>query len=189
MCGNSNNGFTLLELIIVIAIIALLGTVVVPNLRSKDPKKERKEFVARLNNLMTFAWYNGITTGKVQRVVFDLSKQLVYLEQQKNLLERPGQEPEYEPIKRAYNETSLTWPKHYLIKNFLLEGYDEATRHGGGLKMTWFFIVPDGLTQDVKINALDMSDKEHARKGIPFSIVLNPFSAQFKEYGQFQTIA
>lgn len=191
MCGKLNNGFSIIELIVVIAIIALLGTVVVPNFQGKDPKKERQTFTAQLNDFMTFAWYNGITTGKIQRVVFDLNNHQVYLEQQKVREERPSQETTYERVNRGYTQTAIAWPKHFVIKNFIIEGFDEVGKYGSGgaLKTTWFFIVPDGLAQDVIINIVDKSDQTQTRNGHPFSLILNPFSAQFKEYEQFQKIA
>jgi len=184
MCGSSNRGFTLLEVLIVLAILGIMGTVVVPNLRGRDPATERKEFVARLNQFMTFAWYNGVVTDKVQKIVFDFEKQVIRLEQQKMEEEKPSQETVYEPVTRAYTQTTLAWPKRYHVKNFLIEGFDEAV--GRKLKKTWIFVVPDGLAQDVVMNIVDMSDVSQARKGAPFSLVLNPFTAHFKEYDNFQ---
>ncbi len=104
--------------------------------------------------------------------------------------EKPSQETVYELVTRAYTQTELTWPKNYQVKNFFIEGFDEAARYGGGRKMkaTWFFLVPDGLTQDVVINAVDMNDRTGARKGKQFSLVLNPFTAHFKEYNGFQQV-
>jgi len=190
MCGNLNRGFTLLEILIVLAIIALLGTVVVPNLRGRNPAAERKQFVAQLNEFMSFAWYNGVTTGKIQKIIFDFEKDTIRLEQQKMQEERPSQETVYELVTRAYTQTTINWPKKYLVKNFFIEGFDEAARYGSGRKMksAYFFLVPDGLTQDIVINVIDMNDRTGARKGKQFSLVLNPFTAHFKEYNDFQQV-
>ena len=185
-----NKGFSLLEVMIVLLIMALLGTFVVPNLQGSKPAAERKQFVAQLNEFMAFAWYNGVTTGKVQKIVFDLEKNSIRLEQQKMKEEKPSQETVYELVTRAYTQTELEWPKQYQVKNFFIEGSDEVARYGSGrtLKSAYFFLVPDGLTQDVVINAIDMNDRTGTRKGKQFSLVLNPFTAHFKEYDSFQQV-
>ena len=73
------------------------------------------------------------------------------------------------------------------IKQFNIEGFDEMSRYGVGRKTTemWFYIMPDGLTQEVTINALDTKDLKN-NKPRPFSLVLSPFSAIFKYYDTFQ---
>lgn len=188
MFGKSNKGFTLFQLLVALGIIGLLGAALVPNLRRENPAQERKNFVSELNKLMSYAWFNGVTQNKVQRIVFDFNASIVRLEQQTQKTEHPGQEAEYVPIKRTHTATSLAWPKHYEIKNFFIEGYDEAAKYSGSLDTTWFFLVPDGLTQDVILNIVDTKNIKSSRKGTPFSLVLNPFSAQFKEFNHFQNI-
>ena len=49
----------------------------------------------------------------------------------------------------------------------------------------WFYIIPEGMTQDVVLNFIDTND---AYDGHPrqVGLVLNPFTAQFKEYDEFQ---
>ena len=58
-------------------------------------------------------------------------------------------------------------------------------REGRQTTELWFFIVPEGLAQDVVINLLDMRDKDRG-KAKQVGLVLNPFAAQFKSYDSFQ---
>jgi hypothetical protein len=50
----------------------------------------------------------------------------------------------------------------------------------------WFFVIPEGLTQAVTINLFDTKDLLQNKKPRPVGLVLNPFSAQFSVYDQFQ---
>ena len=191
MCGRSSiTGFTVLEIMIAIAIIGMISAVVLPNLQGRNPAVERKNFVARLNELLSYAWYNGVTTGKVQRIAFDFTTHKIRIEQQKENPGRSLQKPMYEPIKRAYIDTVIDWPKHLRVKNFYIEGYDEAERYGAGSKMqtTWFFIAPDGLAQEVLINIMDTQDRIAAKKAKRIHIELNPFNVQFAEQNGFKQI-
>jgi len=183
-------GFTLFEIIMVLAIIGTLGVAMTSGLRRSDPVQDRKNFVAELNNLMSAAWFNGVTRGAIQRITFNFENNTIFIEQQKASDIRPGKEEVYERVKRAYSSTTLSWPKHFRLKNFFIEGFDEVTKYGEGseMKKVYFFIMPDGLTQDVTLNIVDMNHKVSARQGTPFSLALNPFSAQFKEHKHFQNI-
>ncbi len=75
-------GFTLLELVIAIAIVAILGVVLVPTFRGEREKLETKEFVAKLNTLMQAAWQQALSSQKVQRVFFDFNKKSIALSEQ-----------------------------------------------------------------------------------------------------------
>lgn len=188
MRGNCKNGFTLFEILIALALIALLGTVIVPNLTTRVPAAERKAFVANLNALVGFAWQQALITNKLHKVSVDLGKKLISVSVRSDAPADSKQKDEpFEPIKQANIKTSLVWPDNLVVKNFYIEGFDEAARYGSGRKMeeTWFFIVPEGLAQDVVINITDTKDRSRGRPK-QIGLVLNPFTAQFKEYGTFQ---
>ena len=180
--GTYKKGFTLIEILIAIAFIGLMATVVVPNLGRRKPKEERKAFIAKLNSLVQLSWQNAILTGKLQRVLFDFTNQRVTLEQS---TDTKGHK--FAPLKRSYLQTEIAWPQRYQVKNFFIEGFDEATRFvGKKTGQTWFYIVPDGLTQRVTINLLDTADKGADRRPAKVGLVLNPFNARFNVYDTFK---
>lgn len=184
MCGKSK-GFTLIEILVVIALIGLLTTIVVPAFKRRSPHEERRSFIAQLNSLTRFSWQQALITRKLQAVVFDMKKRHVRVEQSTGAV-KDGK-PQLEQIKRAYIRTSLELPKQLQIQNFIIEGFDEMSRFGARpTEEVFFYIVPDGLTQAVTINLIDTKDLNAAKKPRQVGLVLNPFTAQFTTHASFQ---
>jgi len=183
----TKSGFTLLEVVVALAIVALIAGLVVPRLAPRKPKQEREQFVAALNALTKFAWQRAVSKNKIQRIEFFFDRREIRLLKDLEKKDAKG-EPMFGPIKDAYRSTTMKIPKQYQFKNFYIEGVDEMARHGAGqdVKGAWFYILPDGLAQSVLINFFDVNDLR-AGKPRPVGLVLNPFSAQFKVYSAFQT--
>ena len=152
----------------------------------KKAGQERNEFLARLNSLTQLARQNALTLNKLYKVVFDFKKKMISLEQATTQKDAKGQ-PKFEPAKVTHLQTSIPWPAYLQIKNFYIEGSDEAARHvGRELGETWFFVVPDGLTQRVTINVADTNDRDADGRPKKIGLVLNPFNAQFIAYDTFK---
>lgn len=179
MFGKSKQGFTLIELVVVIMILGIVATMIVPNLQQRLPGYKRQAFINEFNTLLAFGWQNALASQKVNRIFFDFKKRIVKLEE-----EEPGPTPDkttYKPVSQAYRKTFYEWPETIEIKNFFIDGVDEFGAGKEVLTM-WFYIVPEGLTQEVIINILDTSQSTN----ISIGLVLNPFTAQLKEYDRFQ---
>lgn len=177
MFGSCKQGFTLLEILVAIALIGVVATIVIPNLGSRRPMQERKQFIARLNALGSFARDSAMITRKIHKIVFSFKDRRVSLE--------VG--PDFTPPKNAYISTSFSLPSQLRIRNFVIEGTDEMEQLGG--RQTgelWFFVVPEGLAQQVTINMIDRDDLLSSGKARPIGLVLNPFSVHFDEYDAFQ---
>ena len=50
----------------------------------------------------------------------------------------------------------------------------------------WFFVMPDGVCQEVIVNIVDQPENQSEKEGKQFSVVLNPFTAQCVMYDTFQ---
>jgi prepilin-type N-terminal cleavage/methylation domain-containing protein len=176
--------FALIEVLIAIAIIAILASIVVPNFQARQPRYERELFIARLNSLVYVAWQQAIMTRAVHKVSFNFSRKVISIAREV-VSNSPKKEPEFKPVTGQFFQTTLRLPENIKIQQFILEGFDEMKRSTGQTNEVWFFIIPDGLTQMVTINALDMRDTTR-NKPRQFSLVLNPFNAQFMPYDTFQ---
>lgn len=185
--GTSNqDGFTLLEILIAIAIIAIISALVVPNIGQLLPRYAREKAISRLNALVQLGWQRAISTHKTHKVQFDINSRIISLQEDTG---QPDKKDEsiFIPVKTSYLASGFEWPAALDIKQFFIEGFDEMGRFAGRKKTAqiWFFIIPEGLTQDVIININDTSDMKNG-SARSFSLVLNPFTAQFEVYDTFQ---
>lgn len=183
MLGSSKKGFTLIEILIAIAIIGILMAVAIPNLRRFSPHRVRKEFIAKLNTITQFAWNSALTTRKVQQVHFDFDKRIISIKASTGVI-KDG-EAEFAPVKASYVKSTLAIPKTIEIKNFIIEGTDQFGLSAHRSE-AWFYIVPDGMAQAATINFIDTKDALPSGKARPVGLVLNPFNARFKVYDSFQ---
>ena len=181
--AKTESGFTLLELLVAIALLGILGTILIPNFYRARPRYEREQFIGRINALVRRAWQNAIITHRVHRVSLDLDmdKRLIAAAMATGRRDQKG-EPEFKPV-----SSSFSVPDTLQIKQFIIEGFDEMKRFSGRQTgEAWFFIVPEGLTQEVIINFIDKKDVLYDGRPRPVGLVLNPFTAQFEEYDSFQ---
>jgi prepilin-type N-terminal cleavage/methylation domain-containing protein len=184
--GKSKHGFTLIELLITIAIIAVLSAIVLPNMTRSQVGYERKSFIAALNSLLKYAQSHAIITYTNQQIVLDLKNRIMELREQTDKKDPKG-EIIYRKAPSGYINTTVKIPENIDVKNFIIEGFDEMGR--SSIKKTgdfWFFVVPEGMAQEVTMNFVDTQDRLYNDKPRPIGLVLNPFTAQFKEYDTFQ---
>lgn len=181
----NNPGFSLLEIMIAVAIIGMVAATVVSNFARRMPRAQRENFINSLNNLAQFARQRTLITRKLHKVAFDLAQRRAWIEQQMGK-DSKG-EPVFAPIKSASIRASYSWEPHFVFQNFFIEGVDELSAYSSGKKTeeVWFFIVPDGLAQEVTINVADTKDTINKRSR-HIGLVLNPFTAEYKVYDEYQ---
>lgn len=178
-CGTlSKSGFTLIELIVAIAIIGVMATIFVPRLRS-PAATPIDQLTQKIKELTRLGYERAITTGKVHRIMFrfkeDPSIQLEIGGDQRTSLG----EMKFFPIGAVGSlPTRIAWEDRFAIKNFYIKGFDEVAR--GPLKDAFLYLLPEGLSQESVINIRD--EKAGATRGM----VLNPFTVQWAVYDTLQ---
>jgi prepilin-type N-terminal cleavage/methylation domain-containing protein len=181
-----SKGFTVIELVVVLAIIALLAAVVVPNLGPRSIKYQHDEFVTRLNGLVNLGWQDAIATQKVHKIVFDLNNNNVKIFVETGKIDRKG-DPIWEQMQSAYLRSEHSFSATFKVKNFYIQGVDAMRQPGlKTIDEVWFFLIPEGLAQDVIINILDTNETAQQEGRAQIGLILNPFNAQFKAYETFQ---
>ncbi len=186
---NQRSGFTFFELVVAIAVLAIIATIALPRLGQRKPRAVRQQVIEQLSALVTLGYIRALETGKAQRVFFDLKKQHVQLEQQVLQQKRTStvQPARFEPVQGAFITTRLQWPEHLEIKQFYIKRRDELrTGAGSETNTVWFYIAPSGIAQEVIINTTDTHELDSAGLPVQMSLVLNPFSLQFTVYDAFQ---
>ncbi|KKP36048.1 MAG: hypothetical protein UR26_C0001G0092 [candidate division TM6 bacterium GW2011_GWF2_32_72] len=169
-------GFSLVELILVIALVGAMMIFVTRFFWLRDPDAPRKQFVVDLNGLVQSCWSDALETGKLHRVYFDLKKKQIRAEIEVEKSKKEGGESKFN-IQQG-GKSLITWPSNYVIKDFFVSDQNES-KNIDKLESIFFYITSDG-TQDVIINVANEED------GMTMGLVLNPFAMQFKDYGNFK---
>ncbi len=178
-------GFSLLELLVVLLIIGLLGTIVIPNLQIRAPGYERQEFLASIQGLIGTAWQQVLKTGTLHRLFFDFKKSEIRLEQIVKTEQFGGEKEEGKLVELPYIKTQLAIPPAVAIKQLFIDGTDVLNQPGVKVETAWFYMVPEGLSQAVVINLVDTRDTDEKGQPTRFGLTVNPLTAHVNLYENF----
>jgi len=185
----SARGFTLLELLIAIAIVGTLAVVTVPRfLRRAQPAYERKQFLEQLDSLLALGWQQAILTNRVHAVDVNGTTGRITLEAESDERDRNTEKGAYlfKPVSGAYLPSEISIPATLVPHSIYIEGKKEPVARGGKKVHFWFFLVPEGLAQEVIINWFDKKDSGDDGRPAHVGLVLNPFRVRFNVYDTFQ---
>lgn len=181
--------FTLIELLIAVAIIGTLAVVTVPRfvLRARAGY-ERKQFIAQLDSLVALGWQQAIISQKTQAIDINFETRQVTLETETTERDRDNEKGTYlfKPVTGTFLQTEIAIPTELSLASLFIEGKSELGRTSKEKAHFWFFIVPEGLAQEVIINLTDKKDLDSDGRPYQVGLVLNPFMVRFKEYDSFQ---
>jgi type II secretion system protein H len=182
--GHCKQGFTFIEILVVMMLVGILATIIVPNLGGRLPKYEREAFIAELEGVIRFGWQEAVQSTKMHRVLFDLEKNKIAVQVATGKKNRDGT-PAFDTVADSYTASELIIPDAFEFREFYINGRNELKRDRDTFKV-WFFILPTGMTQEVVINMLDTNESDAQGNEMRVGLVLNPFTAQLKIYDTFQ---
>lgn len=114
------NGFTLIEIVVVVAIIALAALIVTPNLVNVTPKYKLRSAATKLGSKIEFIMDQAVSTGRTYFLYYDLDQNSyrIYLPPYVN---EEGEEVEGEFL------TPEVLPEQVHLRRVLLPGGEGAT--------------------------------------------------------------
>mgnify|MGYP001606350029 CR=1 FL=1 len=179
---STKKGFALIQLLIGLAIMALMSVVVIPAFRSKLPAEERKAFAERINSIFQEGWQKALITRTLTRVVIDNVKNSFFIEHITDRFDDTGKQL-WERDSERFAMGDYYWPDYLELRNVFINGTDEMARytHGAKMETAWIYIVPHGMVQPTIINVVDVRDEKE------FGLVVNPFNARVMLYDSFQS--
>lgn len=185
---NCRPGVALLQLVIGMAMLAVIGIKVAPNFLGRVPLYEQQKFISVLNSFARQSWIGALETGNVYKVLFNLKKRTVRLEEKTAEFDTDGTAI-FKQVLLDSTTQQYEWPEQFEVKQFFIEGVDEIAEHSAGNTMEdlWFFVMPEGIAQETIINIIDTKDTHYDSEGQKISLVLNPFKVQFETYEEFVT--
>ena len=179
------SGFSLLELMIVFALIGLLGAFVVPNLFRTKQGAARKEFLTEFEALLKDAVLRSITENKIHQIFIDLEHEKIQIRIfEKNSIEMNHHKKFVRLIDAQYL-TEINFPKRFIIKDFFINGIQELVP-GNMILDVVFYVMPDGTSQAIVANLIE-EDIDGIAPDTKFSFVINPFYARMSVHETFQT--
>jgi prepilin-type N-terminal cleavage/methylation domain-containing protein len=182
---NTTKGFSLLELVVVLVILGILGTIVMPNLGRLKPGYEHDQFTSNIRMLVRRAWQESLLNHQLHRIYFDLEKQIVRIDKETNKKTGTGGIA-YEQLEGVYMPSAYQWPATMQMKDFFVDGQDIFHVKGVRITEVWFPIFADGTTQHIIMNWFDQADTRESDAGSGFSISISPFIAKVTETNGFQ---
>lgn len=160
--------FSILELVVAIAVVGILLTVAIPQFIGRSAAAERQRFVEELNLMLNTAYINAIDTNTSHRIIYDFKNSLFSVEQE-------SKSGDYKPLGSELSHATCEVPVGYVFEQFIINNKDEMAT-GAERATAWFFISEHGVPQEVRMTlVLD----EGKRK---MWLVLNPFLVQFIAY-------
>ncbi len=173
----SSRGFTLIEMMAVLALIAVIISMAVPRLSRRSPSSNWPNILDELNNLAQFARQESIAEQVVFRLSFTRGKNktsdTVVVEHQSKNDERKGM-IEFAHASSPYRKTQYSFAESVQIRAMYL-GKKEIFQENN---QAFCYVVPDGLIQDVYIQLIRIEDKKEEA----ITLKMQPF------YGQFELI-
>ena len=171
---SSSPGFSLIEIMVVIALLGLLLSMVMPRLSRRAPASEWKAIHSEFNNLAQVARQESIAEQTVFRLNFSRGKapapDTVTVERLSKM--SPDGKQEFTQASSPYLPTKYELPEGIHFRA-VYQGKQDTLQERG---QAFCYVIPDGLVQDVYVQLTRMeSSKEE-----PVTLKMLPFDGYFE---------
>ena len=180
----AQSGFSLLELMIVLALIGLLGAFVVPNLFRTKQGAERKEFSTSFETLLKDAVLRSIVEKKDHQIYIDIAHELIQTRVYDKSSIETNKHKQFTRVEDEQYVTEIKFSNQFKFQNFFINGIEELVSGTAALDIL-FYVMPDGTSQAIIANIVDQ-DEDGINPDVNFSFVINPFYARMSVYETFQ---
>lgn len=179
------HGFSLLELMIVLALLGLLGAFAVPNLFKIKQGAERKDFIAAFQMILKDCVTRSIIQNKMHQIFIDIEHEVIQMREFDPTSIETHQHKKFKKVEEFGYVTEIKFLKRFVIRNFFINHVDEVTPGNAMLNVS-FYIMQDGTSQAIVANFIDQ-DVDGIMPDVQFSCLINPFYARVSMYDTFQT--
>jgi prepilin-type N-terminal cleavage/methylation domain-containing protein len=170
--------FTLIEIVVVIAIVATIAATTIPRMLQRTPRAEWSTILTDLNDIIFFARQEAITNQTVRRLMFQKSTNtqepdFVVVQEEVDDPDRAGKKI-WREVESYYATTKYKFHESIRLKGFYHNGRRQEEleeQRGAG----YCHIVPDGLVEDVIVQ---LGHKDGANEFFE-SFVVSPFFGTF----------
>jgi len=172
-----NRAFTLIEVMITVAIIGIIAAIGFPRLVRREPRTEWRHVTDEINNLVYFARQESISSKKIYRLAFNAppkAAHTVVVERMEDNPEKPG-EKHYVPTKSDYFEGMYTFPETIKI-HAAYKGRVEQLE--ANKNKAHCYVIPDGLVEDFLVHLIRIQEGKESK----ISLKVLPFFGTFERH-------
>lgn len=166
-------GFSLIELLIVLAIIAIASSLLLPRLMRRPPRSEWPHFLDEMNNLVSFVRQESIGLQRAFRLKFkqgdDESPASVTIEKEKDFSQNPYI-AEFEPYKGLGVDTVMVFPQEIKLVGCFkgkINQLEDKKKEG------FCYIIPSGIVQECMLHC-------ERNDGNKITLTMIPFFGRFE---------
>lgn len=176
--SKTNNGFTLLEILIVTVVIAFAATMTLPRFFKKKPTARWETVLDELNNLVDYARQEAISKHIVYRLHFQPErdgKYRVQVEIEQDHPEKRGQKI-YQTIKSYYFNPIYTFPEPISMHAIYQHNKEQMALNK---QHAYCYVIPNGLVQETVLHLVRKAEDETKQES-KMTFRMSPFFGKFE---------
>lgn len=175
----------MIELMVVLMVMVIMMSFAVPRLFVKSIGKQRQEFLAQFETLISSGVVQALQSGQPCQIYFDVDNKRMYLKEYDSSKKQESFHDNFSEVTASYGLHELEIPEYVIFKNFVIANNPDEVKGGNVLHEVWFYALPDGSCQPVVINLL--CQYEQASDDQQVGIRVSPFLGKVELYEIYQT--